>query len=215
MAKYDSVFCVLDTETGGLPSLEKKKATKEVALTELAMVIVDNVSLEIIDKKSWLFKPNYVKDLIYRQQALDVSHITLDMLQKDGLEMKTAFQDIEAFVLKHSKSKNKPYLVGHNLINFDLEFIVNLWDLNGKDAEKYFNSTMFDTMEFARLKYVELTNFKLGTIVAENKIDIVEAHRALNDTIATAEVWIKFVKCLRSQGEQKEKRFRDTFKFEF
>lgn len=217
MAKYNNSFIICDFETGGIPKVLKKRATIEVAVTEIAMVAVDNETLEIIDQFSCLFKP-YKKDLIYQQVALDVSHITLDMLEKDGLEMSDAFDKICQFVKKHTKGKsNKPQLCGHNFQDFDLEFMVNLFELNGKDAEDYFDDRVWDTLYFARLQAIEAPNFKLATVLQDHQIDIVDAHRALTDTIATAKLWIKFVQSLRNKNQVSNqvevKRFRHQFEF--
>ena len=79
MADYKNTIFVCDVETGGLPSALKKRAVHEVALTEIAFVVLDNVSLERVDKKSWLIKP-YHSDLIYDPKAAEVSNITKEMV---------------------------------------------------------------------------------------------------------------------------------------
>ncbi len=213
--KYDNYFFVVDVETGGLPSKLKKAAVSEVALTELAFVVIDNASLKIIDKKSWLFKP-YKEDLIYDPQAAKVSGIDKKFCEKNGLDMKEAFSEMIDFINSYKRKNRKHYLVGQNINNFDLEFIINLFALNKFDISKYFASDVFDTMIWSRLKFVEAPSFSLSSNCQMANITLVDAHRAMNDTIATAELWIYFLKNLR--GLEKDKgnqqpnsfRFRDT-----
>ena len=171
--KYNNTILCLDCETGGLCSVLKKQATLEVALTELAIVAIDNETLEIVDKFSCLFKP-YKKDLIYEPKALEVSHITLDMLDEDGIEMKDAFSQIESFIKKHTKGKLKPIMAGHNVIKFDLDFIVGLFELNKKSAEDYFDDFILDTLQLSRLKLIEAPKFNLASCLQTHQIDIVE-----------------------------------------
>jgi len=104
--KYDQPIIVTDVETGGLPSKLKKQATLEVALTEIAFVVIDNNSLEIIDERSYLFKP-YSKDLIYDPEAAKVSGITLTMLEEKGLPMNEAFHDTDKFLPSYIKGRNR------------------------------------------------------------------------------------------------------------
>lgn len=211
--KYNNVYVVCDVETGGLPDKLKKEATLEVALTELAFVSVDAESLEIIDQKSWLFKP-YKDDLIYEKEALTVSNISLDLLNESGVEMTQAFKEIEHFLSQQKRDTNLPKLVGHNIKKFDLPFIENLFVLNKANVLKYFNGDVYDTLEWARDKWVE-GKFNLQTVCQRFGIEHVSAHRALSDTIVTAKVWIKFLKLLRAeQTTEKKEKFRDSFKFE-
>lgn len=220
MPSYNNNFLVVDCETGGLPSRLKKEATTEVALTEIAMSIIDNEKLEIVESKSWLFKP-YSDDLIYDPQALQVTGITIDMLEKNGLEMKTAMKEIQDFCKKARAKTKKPYLVGHNIIKFDLDFIENLWEFNGKDISKDIDTgRVYDTLDIARDKWVTKPGFKLIDVAGYLGIDLIDAHRAESDTIVTAKIFIEFMKLLRGSSEHKEEneeeiltpaRYREEF----
>ena len=212
--KYDQPIIVTDVETGGLPSKLKKAATLEVALTEIAFVVIDNVSLEIIDQSSFLFKP-YSKDLIYDPEAAKVSGISLSMLEEKGIPMEKAFSDIDKFLSRYIKGRNKPYLCGHNVQNFDLEFIVNLFELNKKDISKYFDDFILDTLWLSRLAIVENPKFNLAACCEYYGIEHVQAHRALTDTTVTAKLLIEILKRMRSQSVEGkvEKKFRHTFEF--
>ncbi|MFA6859770.1 MAG: exonuclease domain-containing protein [Clostridia bacterium] len=75
-------------------------------------------------------------------------------------------------------------LVAHNL-NFDIKFIQNA----GRKFGITFDNEKLDTLAFTKSK-LTLSNYKLGTIVKELKIELTNAHRALFDAIATAEVLV-------------------------
>jgi DNA polymerase III epsilon subunit-like protein len=210
--KYDNRFLAVDTETGGLPSALKKMATIEVALTEIAVVAIDNEKLEMVSKDSWLIKP-YDPNLIYDKFAEQASGISKEMCEKDGIELETVYKNFKEILQKNKKGKNLPIIIFHNK-PFDTEFIENMFKLFDDDFYKYIDR-IEDTMEFARLKWVEKPNFKLASVVQYCGLDHVQAHRALPDTIITAECWIHFMKCLRGEGQEqkKENKFRYKFKF--
>lgn len=212
--KYDQPIIVTDVETGGLPSKLKKQAVFDVALTEIAFVVVDNMSLDIIDQKSILFRP-YKHDLIYEDEAFKVSGISYSLLEEQGVEMNQAFNEIDKFLLKYVKGINKPYLCGHNIQNFDLEFIVNLFEFNKRDISKYFDDFILDTLWLTRLALVENPKFNLVSCCEAFQIEHVQAHRALTDTIATAKLISSLLSRLRNSSisDKKAKRFRDFFEF--
>lgn len=215
MAGYNNRFVALDTETGGLPDKLKKEATIEVALTEIALVSIDNEKLEVDKKASWLIKP-YSDDLIYDPFAAKVSGISKQLAEKEGLDIEVVYNNTKTFLLKETDKSCKPVLVIQNK-SFDTPFIVNLFKIFEDDLFKYIDR-IEDTMVWSRMKWPSESKHNLATIAQRCGLDHVEAHRALPDTIITADVWIYFMKHLRgditgNQVESKPKRFRDTFKF--
>ena len=76
-------------------------------------------------------------------------------------------------------------LVGHN-IDFDYQFIQTV----AKRTGLYFGNDKLDTLLIARSK-LYLSNYKLGTIVNYLNLELTNAHRALFDATATAEVFLK------------------------
>lgn len=213
--KYNHRFIAVDTETGGIPSPKNgKKATIDVALTEIASVVIENESLEIIHKDSWLIKP-YDPELIYHPKAAEVSGITKQMLEKEGLGIEQVYENFKKILTDNKKGRLKPILIMQNK-GFDIPFLKNLFDIFSDDFHSYCDR-IEDTLDFARLKFIEKPNFKLGSIADYCGIDLVDAHRAAADTLTTAQIWIHFVKCLRreSQATQEEsvEKFREGFKF--
>ncbi len=74
-------------------------------------------------------------------------------------------------------------------IGFDIKFLKKA----GKKYRYNFNSEQIDTLELARKKIPSLHNYKLSSVVKALDIPLEEAHRALNDAIATAKVFIKLI----------------------
>lgn len=78
-------------------------------------------------------------------------------------------------------------MVGYNNISFDSQFLVNAARKVGMD----FNNTQLDAFILAKQKLKGLHNYKLGTVAKYLEVNLVDAHRALNDVLATAEVFLK------------------------
>jgi len=207
---------VTDTETGGLAPRDGE-AFNEIALTEIAFVCIDMVSLEIIDKDSWLIKP-YKEGLIYSKIAQEVSGITPKLLEEKGEDIKEVHRQTRDFIKKYTKGKTgKPTIVGHNIYDFDRPFFENMYEFCGDDWTKYIYGYQ-DTQMWSHIKYVENTNYKLGTICKGLGVELPDADRGLPDTIANAQMFIKMVKLLRSEkvesGSSSGNRFRDKFKLD-
>ncbi len=78
-------------------------------------------------------------------------------------------------------------LVGHNVIGFDMIFIYRM----AQKLSYNFDNPLMDTMNMAQAKLPGLKNYKLGTVVDKLGLVLKNAHRAINDAIATAKVFIK------------------------
>lgn len=85
-------------------------------------------------------------------------------------------------------------MVGHNSIGFDNLFLQNI-----SHKLKYnFDMKQMDTLNLSREYIKGIKNYKLGTVSEYLNIKLANAHRALNDTIATAQVFIKLTDYLQS-----------------
>lgn len=89
-------------------------------------------------------------------------------------------------------------LVAHNA-KFDLGFIVM-----GLQREKLLTSSaaVYCSCKMARLTHKELSNHKLGTLVKELDIPLVNHHRALDDAYASLKVFIKSLERLDQEKKQ-------------
>lgn len=79
-------------------------------------------------------------------------------------------------------------IVAHN-IEFDYGFL----NYYGKKSQFNFNNKREDTMMRAKMYLKGIKNYKLKTVCEALNIVLTGAHRAVNDTIATAKVFIKLM----------------------
>jgi len=206
-----SNFAVVDVETGGLPGKEKK-AVYDIAITEIAFVIVDE-NLEIVERKSWLIAP-YKEGLTYDKGAEIASGISRQMCEERGMNLVVAVREMIVILKKYKIGASLPVMLGHNFLKFDAEFMINMFQFCKEDLFKYVCADAEDTIKWSRLCWTESNNYKLGTCAQNAGITLKDAHRAGTDTEATALLWIHFMKSLRGQNistMEPPKRFRVTF----
>lgn len=78
-------------------------------------------------------------------------------------------------------------MVGYNNKGFDALFL----EKAGKSVGLNFDNTQIDAFILAKDKLKGLRNYKLSTVSKYLDVNLIDAHRALNDVIATAEVFLK------------------------
>ena len=161
-------FVVFDLETTGL-DFEKDE------IIEIGAVkIIDGV----IKETFWCFvKPS--KPI--PAEASAINNITNEMVASAN----TINQVLPDFF----KFTRGAALVGHNAIEFDCKFI----DANAKRLGYNFDNPKYDTLMMARAKLSNLRHHNLKTVCGYLGISLVGAHRAINDTVATAEVFLKLL----------------------
>lgn len=220
--KYKN-FIVFDFETGGVDP-------RKNAAVEIALQVVDGNTLEFKEKYQSLIKP-FSNDLIYTEGAVKVHGITVDQLNREGKEIQTVVKEVSDFITRntpHTGPKWKPVLVGHN-VQFDIGFFMQIFLFCKQDVSKILSTTIdiygtpslsyIDTQELTAQAYghdEKLTSWKLGVICEYLGIELNDAHRAMNDTISTAELFRFYTKRLRrtstfSNSEQDLSRFRTSF----
>ena len=77
-------------------------------------------------------------------------------------------------------------MVGYNSVAFDYLFL----DKASKNVNVKFDNGQLDVFLMAKQKLKGLSNYKLGTVAKYLEVPLIDAHRALNDVIATAEVFM-------------------------
>jgi DNA polymerase III alpha subunit (gram-positive type) len=133
-------------------------------------------------------------DKTYNPQALNVTHMTREMMVEQGVELNDAIEQCVAFIKKYTIGNAKPILAGHNIKKFDNPFLDKMLSKNGYDMSKLFSETqMIDTLEWARLRWFDAPSFALGVCANAVGVRIKDAHRALPDTEANAEFLIKML----------------------
>lgn len=208
---------VSDTETGGLPN-KNKKAFYDVALCEIAFVAIDCVELRCIDEYSDIIYPDYKEGLEYNPQALQVNQLSMDILKSKGVNVKEVYQKSRNFLNKYMNSKMGCVLCGHNFQAFDIPFYEGLFEFNNDNLYNYV-SFVEDTMKLAYYRALEQEDYKLSTCCRNEGVTLVNAHRALDDTRANAELMIQYLRYLRGNGgdytpassEGIVSRFRERF----
>ena len=78
-------------------------------------------------------------------------------------------------------------IVGYNSNAFDNLFLQKA----GNNSKISFDNPVLDVFLMAKQKLKGLKNYKLGTVAKYLDVNLIDAHRALNDVIATAEVFLK------------------------
>lgn len=80
-------------------------------------------------------------------------------------------------------------IVGYNNIGFDDLFI------NKEGRKQYYNfdNKRDDVFNIAKSKLPGLKNYKLSTVCQAENVPLIDAHRAANDAIATAKLFIKLI----------------------
>lgn len=204
-------FISCDVETGGLIG-KNKRAVFDVALTEIALVVVEE-DLSISEQKSWLVKP-YSDTAEYNKGAEEASGISKAMCQEQGQDILLVGKEVSEFMKRHKQGNRLPVMVGHNFDDFDSYFLQGLFEWCKLDLMKFVQDGTEDTLKWSRLCWRESVNYKLGMCCQQANITLQNAHRALTDAYSTALLWVYFLKNLRGEGvttETKKKRFRDTF----
>ena len=78
-------------------------------------------------------------------------------------------------------------MVGYNSVAFDYLFL----DKVSKAVNIKFDNGQLDVFLMAKQKLKGLSNYKLSSVAKYLEVPLIDAHRALNDVIATAEVFMR------------------------
>lgn len=175
----------------------------------------------IIDYEEYLeYQSTKFKDIstvylnrCYNPQALEITHMSLDLMLKEGVPYEEGFSLINDLFERHTVGNNKPILAGHNIKSFDIPFMEKIYLDNKKEFSKIINDYMIDTLDLVRTVWPELSSYSLGVCANALGLTLKEAHRALPDTIANANVLQILLANLRGQGSVEKSHVRKKFKF--
>ena len=157
----NKTIAVLDVETTGFNHLSEE-------VTEIAVVLLDGLTGEEMGSFDTLIDiegniPNKIVEL---------TGITNEMTSKYGMP-----KDMVATYLQEMLKDT--IVVAHN-VQFDFQFIKEHFGI----VPKYY----YDTLAISRSLYPSEKTHKLGVICERAGISLEGAHRAVNDTRATAEL---------------------------
>ena len=177
--------------------------------------VIDYTEIKRLEGTKWNDIINIYFDKCYNPQALEVTHISREMLTLEGVTLEKAIKKITEIIANNTVGNSKPILAGHNIKKFDNPFFEIFFEINKQVLSKIINDLIIDTIEFARLKWFEIASFNLSTCSDAVGLTLKSAHRALPDTIANANFLIKMLKSLRGEGTQEKKYERKKYAFNF
>lgn len=219
-------YIIFDFETGGF-------SANKNPMTELAALSIYGDTLETITQFEGM-ATYYDDTLEYDQQALNATHISHEMIAK-GEPLKDIVNRFCKFCTDstvHSGAKHKPILVGHNP-KFDIPFLQQIFFKCKKDMSKFlagredfygnFQPDYIDTIREAQMLWGNdetMTAHKLIDCINKAGLELVDAHRAMNDVVATKDLLVYFINHTRNTGgegakviQMEQKTFRKAFKF--
>lgn len=215
---------VFDIETGGFLTDDHK-----YGIAEIAMVAIDTETLKEIGRYEALIKPykTHSGELTqYTDGAFAVNGLSMEKLET-GKDALVVAKEIVKFAndVKVGGRNGQAVLAGHNIDGFDLPYLGQFFELMKIDASKNFSKNSIDTLLWSRLVWTKdgsILDHKLGTVCSAAGIELIDAHRAMVDVEATAELVKLFIGNMRGGGTSTEKKeelvssgrkYRETFKF--
>lgn len=160
-------FVVFDLETTGL-------ATDSCKITEIGAVKVrDGV---IIETFTSLCDPQE----LLSDEIINITHITDDMLKG-----KPTFFEVFPDFYKFTRGAS---LVAHNA-KFDCAFI----DRYAANLNYCMDNARLDTIMLAKQRVLS-PSYKLSVVCKLLEVELIDAHRAINDAVATAKVFIELAR---------------------
>lgn len=224
MAHKINPYIIFDFETGGL------KGQKNPA-TEIAMLCITGDTLMEVGRYEAYIQPYLGYE--YDQKALDFTGNSLEKLTKLGKPLEQVVKEIVTVVKDwHNKTSathtKKPILVGHNP-KFDIVFLQQIFKEAKLDMRTYFDgdedfygkyqASIIDTIWLSKLAFggdETMTSYNLTSCVQKVGQSNFDAHKAMNDVIATKELLIAYVNRLRSNSSEGtgKIRLRDNFQFQ-
>ncbi len=164
----NNTFVVYDLETTGIN-------------TELCKII-DIGAFKIVDGKIVEKFCTFVNpECEIPEEASKVNRITNKLVENSPT--------IEMVLPDFYKFCEGSIIVGYNNIGFDDHFI----NREGKKQLYNFDNVRDDVFNIAKTHILGLRNYKLSTVCQAMDVPLIDAHRAVNDALATAKLFIKLV----------------------
>lgn len=164
-------YVVFDLETTGL-------SVKNDMITEIGAIKIKDG--EVVDTFSQLINPERrIPEFI-----VNLTGIT-DAMVRDKPTIDEVVGPFKEFI-------EGSILVAHNA-SFDLGFIREKF----KKSNLEVINPVIDTLELSRAVFPDLKNHKLGNIAKHLKVNLENAHRAVDDAKATSEIFIKILNLLK------------------
>ena len=189
-----SFYCVHDCETGGLDCSKNP-------ITQYACIILDPFTLKEVDRYETFIRP--YDDLVIEKEALEHTMVTMSDI-KGGISRKKFYSTIKSLWSKYQangkfKDSNRIVSVGHN-IPFDHNFLQYVFNSQEDSIWAYILPNFIDTFPLSKLAWGLTGDEKLNLTACSQraKIKLNDAHGAMNDVEATADLLRWFMKKLRN-----------------
>lgn len=116
-------------------------------------------------------------------------------IPEDASKVNNIFDDDvkDAYTLKEVMPDFFKFCDGAIMVSYVIGFDFNFIDYNAKSMGYTFTNKTDDAFVMAKQKLKGLKNYKLTTVAKAMGVSLENAHRAVHDTIATAEVMIKLL----------------------
>jgi len=203
-----SNYIVLDFETGGFKP-------DEHAICEYAGIVVEPINLEIIDKLQFYVKPY---EMEYTPGAEKVHKLSKVRLKKDGINFESGMKAIQKPFDKYKTGgrgdKGYPIIVGHN-VAFDIRFMSFNFEVMGWSLNDFVKDYHEDTMWLSRKAWQNDKDqaLNLGACCEKVGITIENAHSALDDVMATYELFKFHIEVARNGGTATIKKDYPNYQF--
>tara|TARA_R100001198_G_scaffold94009_1_gene76180 strand:+ start:347 stop:964 length:618 start_codon:yes stop_codon:yes gene_type:complete len=148
------------------------------------------------------------------QEAFDISGITIEKLEKDGVTARQAYLDFVAWLKQNFPVYNRNIhimLAGHNIL-FDCKFIEmwmrdNYLTENDLTYQQVFTRPVIDTMSvyaegLLQGKVPETHSFRLQTLCNKMGVKVEKFHSATSDAVASMNLYRKVWAKLQHKSEQ-------------
>jgi DNA polymerase III epsilon subunit-like protein len=185
-------YIVFDVETGGLDCMKN-------AITQIGAIVLSPDLKRIGTFESMVGKYG---GLTYTDIALKKTNITMEMIE-DAPSAPHVFKEFLEFLKLYipKEKENYPIMVGQN-VEFDMGFMTMFFDHFKDDFTKYCFNTYIDTLALSKLKFAQdktVSQYKLTSLANKFHVELTDAHSALPDVEATAEIFIKMAFLLRAK----------------
>lgn len=158
-------IAVIDLETTTISAYEGE-------ITEVAIITLDGMTGEQKSVFSTLLK---IKAETIDKKNIEITGITKEMTEQYGM----GFDEVKAQVTQLLKDK---IIVAHNL-SFEASWLRVHFDIDIK--------MFYDTLSIDRLEHQNEKSHKLEDACSREGITILQAHRAIYDAVATAQLIVK------------------------
>ena len=184
-------FIVFDFETGGLNENQNPAV-------QIALLTLDGKTLK--EKRRWetFIKP--YDDLVITKKALESNGLKITDINS-GISKEELLKELKTYFTLDNPSNaamKRPIMVGHN-VAFDMKFLRYIFKDDKKGLSNYIQDIQIDTYSESLRAFPNETVHKLGHICSLVGINLVDAHKAMNDVIATADLFKHFTNKLRSK----------------